>query len=75
MAADDGPSITVEGPLARRGGRQPYESLVLTLADGNVQRIHRGTTVLVTGRSASRARGVRQSGSRRCCGSRLAGLR
>jgi hypothetical protein len=51
MAADT--SYVLEGPLAKRpGGRQPYESLVLTTEDGQVQRIRRGSAVLVHGRRA-----------------------
>ena len=71
MAADT--SYTLEGPLAKRGGRQAYESLVLTTEDGAVQRIRRGTTVLVNGRrarcGATRARRWSRAGR----GSRLAG--
>ena len=72
MAADT--SYVLEGPLPKRGVRQPYESLVLTTADGQVQRIRRGSAVLVNGRrvAAHRAQAdaATPSAPRGSCGAR-----
>ena len=72
MAADT--SFVLEGPLAKRGARQPYESLVLTTTEGDVQRIRRGSTVLVNGRRATAQRTHAHAAAPAAArGSRLAG--
>ena len=68
MAADASPSFALEGPLARRGGRQPYESLVLTTSSGAVQRIRRGTAVLVNARRGAQQRTLAAGGAALLCG-------
>ena len=66
---DAEPTYELEGALARHNGRRRYESLLLTLPDGAVQRIRHGSAILVTSRRAPARRG------RAHCAALSAGLR